>query len=227
MTTAETSPSPEVVGAVTQQKTTYRKYVSWKTTDDGQGNITRNISGFSVVSESDKKEPDKIKVTDKSTGVVTEVPNPYAGQPVSFANAEREELELFSENDVILYDVKSFEGAEFLIPDPAIRLYIFRRGLSTFQTALANGLMKSYAEGTTDTPEFNGITVDLRVGTDEEGTYSINKAPARRAMTLDDKLYKVLIAAGKTDAEARALIAVINATSASVAVAEQEEVEIT
>lgn len=205
----------EAVGAITQQKLTYRRYVKFGDVDDGQGNISKFIKVSSIVSESDKKEPEKVKIKDATTGQEIEIANPYVGKAVSFANSERDGFEQFSENDLITYDIKSFEGAELLNPDPAIRLYIYKKGLQVFQNSLAQGIMKSMADGTTLTPEFNGTTVDLRIGTDEDGTNSINKAPARRAMTLDDKLYKQLIAAGKSEVEAQAILSFINNMSAA------------
>lgn len=194
-------------GAISQQKTTSRRYVKLGQVDDGQGNLTTVIKTSSVVSESDKKEPEKIKDAEGK-----EIPNPYAGLPVSWANAERDGLVLFSENDAISYSVKSFEGAELLNPDPAMRLYIYNKGLAVFQTSLVQAYMKSLKEGTAEPEaEFNGVTLDLRVGTDDEGTYSINKAPQRRAQTDEDKLVKLLKATGKTDEQIAMILAVINA----------------
>jgi hypothetical protein len=198
-------------GVITQQKTTSRRYVKLAQVDDGQGNLTTVIKTSSVVSESDKKEPDKIK---DASGA--EVPNPYAGLPVSWANAERDGLVLFSENDAISYSVKSFEGAEILNPDPAMRLYIYNKGLAVFQTSLVQAYMKSLKEGTTEPEaEYNGTTLDLRVGIDDEGTYSINKAPSSRRLTDEDKLVKLLKATGKTDAQIAMILVVINASQAA------------
>ena len=206
----------QAVGAITQQKTTYRRYVKFGTVDDGQGNLTKVIVKSSILGETDKKEPEKLK-----DGTL----NPHAGLPTSWAEAERDGFELFAENDVIGYSVKDFSGAELLNPDPAMRLYIYNRGLSTFQTSVANALMKSLKEETTEPEaEFSGLTVDLRVGTDEEGNYSINKAPSRRSTTDEEKLVKLLKATGKTDAQIALILAVINASTKETAEQQEEEV---
>lgn len=211
------------VGAIRQDKTTYRRYVKFGTTDDGQGNVTKTISKSSILGETDKKEPEKLK---------DGTPNPHAGVSTSWAEAERDGFEMFNENDIIGYSVTSWEGAELLNPDPAMRLYIYNRGLATFQTSVTNALMKSLkeSEGAAASselePEFNGVTVDLRVGTNEDGDYSINKAPARRAVDPEDKLIKMLRATGADEAKIQAVLAIVRATQASeaaVADAAQEQ----
>lgn len=220
--TAGTAQNADAVGAIRQDKTTYRRYVKFGTTDDGQGNVTKTISKSSILGETDKKEPEKLK--DGS-------PNPHAGVSTSWAEAERDGFEKFNENDIVGYSVTSWEGAELLNPDPAMRLYIYNRGLATFQTSVANALMKSLKEETAGElqPEFDGVTVDLRVGTDEEGNYSINKAPARRAVDPEDKLIKMLRATGASEDKIQQVLAIVRATAAAeagTADAKQEEVEV-
>src|SRR5882672_2266638 len=187
-----TAQNADAVGAIRQDKTTTRRYVKFGSTDDGQGNVTKTITKSSILTEKEKKEPEKLK---------DGTPNPHSGMSTDWADAERDGFEVFNENDVISYSVTSWDGAELLNPDPAMRLYIYNRGLATFQTSVANALMKSLKEETSGelVPEFNGVAVDLRVGIDEEGNYSINKQPARRAVYPEDKLIKMLRAAGASE----------------------------
>ncbi len=224
MATTTAGNPTDAVGAIRQDKTTYRRYVKFGTTDDGQGNVTKTISKSSILGETDKKEPEKLK--DGS-------PNPHAGVSTSWADAERDGFEMLNENDIVGYSVTSWDGAELLNPDPAMRLYIYNRGLATFQTSVANALMKSLkeSEGAAAAelePEFNGVTVDLRIGTDEEGNYSINKQPARRAVDPEDKLIKMLRATGADEAKIAAVLAIVRATAASEAATAdaKEEVEV-
>lgn len=211
----------DAVGAIRQDKTTTRRYVKFGSTDDGQGNVTKTITKSSILTEKEKKEPEKLK---------DGTPNPHANMSTDWADAERDGFEVFNENDVVSYSVTSWDGAELLNPDPAMRLYIYNRGLATFQTAVANALMKSLKEETSGelVPEFNGVTVDLRVGIDEEGNYSINKQPARRAVDPEDKLIKMLRATGASEEKIAAVLAIVRATAASeAAVADvKEEVEV-
>jgi len=216
-----TAQNADAVGAIRQDKTTTRRYVKFGSTDDGQGNVTKTITKSSILTEKEKKEPEKLK---------DGTPNPHSGMSTDWADAERDGFEVFNENDVISYSVTSWDGAELLNPDPAMRLYIYNRGLATFQTSVANALMKSLKEETSGelVPEFNGVAVDLRVGIDEEGNYSINKQPARRAVDPEDKLIKMLRAAGASEEKIAAVLAIVRATAASeAAVADvKEEVEV-
>lgn len=221
MSTTSAGNPTDAVGAIRQDKTTTRRYVKFGSTDDGQGNVTKTITKSSILTEKEKKEPEKLK-----DGTA----NPHAGMSTDWADAERDGFEVFNENDVVSYSVTSWDGAELLNPDPAMRLYIYNRGLATFQTAVANALMKSLKEETSGelVPEFNGVTVDLRVGIDEEGNYSINKQPARRAVDPEDKLIKMLRATGADEAKIAAVLAIVRATAAAdSAVADvKEEIEV-
>lgn len=216
------SSNKDAVGAIRQDKTTTRRYVKFGSTDDGQGNVTKTITKSSILTEKEKKEPEKLK---------DGTPNPHAGMSTDWADAERDGFEVFNDNDIVSYSVTSWDGAELLNPDPAMRLYIYNRGLATFQTAVANALMKSLKEETSGelVPEFNGITVDLRVGIDEEGNYSINKQPARRAVDPEDKMIKTMRAAGVPEDKIAAILAIVRASTAvtaEVAAAPVEEVEV-
>ena len=189
---------------------------------DAQGNVTREIDESSILQETEKKEPAKIKDT-----IGKDIDNPHAGLPVSWANAERKGFELFSENDVITYNIKSVEGFNTLIPDPAVQLYVIQKGLDTFQQIQLTAFFKSLAENTTEpTPAFTGVTLDLRVGIGEDGDYSINKAPTKRAQSPMDKLIKNLQATGYTEAQIQAVLALLTAQGAApgTEVVEEEEV---
>jgi hypothetical protein len=197
--------------AITSEKVTYRRYVKLVAGDDGKTTIKETR----ILAETDKKAPAKLKNGD---------PNPLAGLSVNWATAEEDGLMLFSENEVVSYDVKSFEGAELLVPDEAVRLYIFQVGLSSVQTARANGIMKAVKEGTPEPePEFNQNTIDLRVGTDDEGSNSINRAPSRRSLSDLDKLIKQLTAMGIPPEKQAAVLAAL-AASQTVESNETEEV---
>jgi hypothetical protein len=197
--------------AITSEKVTYRRYVKLVAGDDGKTTIKETR----ILAETDKKAPAKLKNGDT---------NPLAGLSVNWATAEEDGLMLFSENEVVSYDVKSFEGAELLVPDEAVRLYIFQVGLSSVQTARANGIMKAIKEGTPEPePEFNQNTIDLRVGTDDEGSNSINRAPSRRSLSDLDKLIKQLTAMGIPPEKQAAVLAAL-AASQTVESNETEEV---
>jgi hypothetical protein len=221
MSTATTVTS-EGVGAVSQEKKTARRYVKIVDIKDAQGNITREIDESSILQETDKKEPAKIKGLDGK-----EIDNPHAGLPVSWANAERKGFEVFSENDVVTYNIKSVEGFNLLIPDPATQLYIIQKGLDTFQQAQLTAFFKALAENTSEpTPAYTGATLDLRIGVGEDGEYSINKTPSKRAMSDEDKLIKQLRAIGTPEDKIAAVLAVIRASSAPAVQEEEAEQEV-
>lgn len=209
------SDTTETTGSVTTEKRTYRNYGEFKTTDDGQGNVKTILTKTSVNSETDKKEPDLL-----SDGKV----NPLAGLSVSWANSERAGLTLINENEVITYTLKSLEGFELIVPDPAMRLYIAQVGLNSIQTARANAFMKAFNEEATEIePAYNGVTLDLRVGIDDDGNYSFNKAPSRRSSTDEEKLAKILAATGKTPEQIKLILALIAAQTAVPAEAQEQD----
>jgi len=196
----------ETTGSVITEKRTYRNYGEFKTTDDGQGNVKTILTKTSVNAETDKKEPDLL--SDGTT-------NPLAGLSVSWANSERAGLTLINENEVITYTLKSLEGFELIAPDPAIRLYIAQVGLNSIQTARANAFMKALDEEASEIePAYNGVTLDLRIGIDDDGNYSFNKAPSRRSSTDEEKLAKILLATGKTLEQVKQILALIAAQTA-------------
>lgn len=129
-----------------------------------------------VLSESDTK--------DKKTGI-----------SVNWQKAEDEGYTLATQNDAVVYSVKSSEGFELLVPDEEIRMYIVNAGLSTIQTARMNAFMKATTE-TDNAPLYNDSTLDLRVGVGEDGEFSINKTPSRRSLSDIEKLIKQLTALG-------------------------------
>lgn len=190
------------VGAISTEKVAYRGYIKTKTVDDGQGNVKTVIDKLSILSETEKKEPATIKGPDG-----TMIPNPYAGLSTTWANAEREGYTAFNNNDVIVYDLKDLSAFETLCPDPAIRLYIVQTGLSSIQTARANAFVKAQAENTSEpTPLYNDETLDLQVGIGDDSEFSFNKAPSRRGLSGDEKMVRMLTAAGyKPEAIAAAL----------------------
>lgn len=208
----------ENTGAIQSEKKTYRKYVKL-TEPDAEGKTS--VKEFQVLKEKDKKEPAKIKAADG-----TEVDNPYAGLSVDWAKAERDGFILFNQNDVETYSVKTWDGAELLVPDDSVRLYVFNTGLASLQTSQANAFMKATVEGDSTTPEYNDQTLDLRVGID--GEYTFNKLPSKRGKSELDKLVDLLTAMGVAPDQQGAVIeAMIKAkqVSASVLEAGQEEEE--
>jgi hypothetical protein len=203
-----------VTSSIQQESVIYRRYVKYGQVDsDGQGTMKTVIVKSSILAETEKKEPATIKVKDEA-GNSKEVPNPYAGLPSVWAEAERDGFELFSENKAIIYSAKSLEALELLSPDPAIRLYIYQTGLSSIQTARANAFAKALDENAASpTPLYNGETLDLQSGIGEDGEFSFNKQPSKRGLTDEDKMVKLLKAQGKTDAQIQAILAIINATA--------------
>ena len=166
----------EQAGALTQEKLTYRKFVKLGTDADGKTTIEKKA----VKSESDKKEPEKL---DDGTA------NPHAGVAVSWTGPAKEGLTLFNENEFIRYQVKSWVGAETLVPDETQRVYIFQYGLNAIQTARAIGYMDEIKEEAGEpTPVHDGETIDLIT--------AINEPPTRKSTSDIDKLIKQLNAMG-------------------------------
>lgn len=171
--TAATSAVDTSTGAISTEKTTYRRYVKFGTVVDGDSTKT-TIKEQRVAQESSAK--------DKETGL-----------PRAWADAEKEGLVVFNENTATTYNVKSQEGFETLIPDPEQRLYIINAGLNNIQTAKVQAFMKANKEGAAEpTPEFNQVDLDLRVGLGDDQEYSIQIAPQRRSLSDQEKLEKTL-----------------------------------
>ena len=197
-----TGVTSEQAGALSTEKVTYRRYVVFGTDPDtGKSVITKER----ILAQADG--------VDKATGV-----------PQNWAKAVADGFTQFSENDVLTYNVKSLEGIDLLVPDKAQQLYIFQTGLATVQTARANAFMKSLKEGTAEpTADYDQVELDLRVGVDDEGTYSINKTPSRRGLSNEDKLRKQLTAMGVSEDKQEAVLAAMLA--AMTAPAETTEAE--
>ena len=161
-------------GALSSEKITNRRYVKLGTDKEGKTVIEEQR----VIAEADSK--------DKKTGLA-----------VNWQKAEDDGYIQFSQNDAVVYNVKSAEGFELLCPDEEIRMYIINTGLSTIQTARAQAFMKANAENTAEPePLYNDMTLDLRTGVGEDGEFSINKTPSRRSLSDIEKLIKQLTALG-------------------------------
>lgn len=183
-------------GGVSTEKVTVRRYVLLGTDPDTNKPV---ITKERILQETDKKVPAK-----NSKGE----PNVNAGLSVNWAKAEEDGYTLLSENEAITYDVKSFEGAELLNPDPAIRLYIYQTGLATIQTSRIQAFAKALVENAPEpTSEFNQVTLDLRVGIGEDSEYSFNKAPSKRGLSNEEKLIKQLTAMGVPPERQEAVLA--------------------
>jgi len=194
---------PEQAGSISTQKQTYRFYVKTEVDADGKTTIAKKSS----VAETDKKSPEKLKDGSK---------NPNAGLSDNWAKLEAEGYTLLSENEFIKYSVKTVEAAQLLVPDEAQFVYIFQSGLNYLQNAKANGVMTALKEGTSEPePLYNQLTIDLRVGVDEEGSYSINEAPSRRSLSDEDKLRKQLTAMGVPADKQEAVLAAMLAAMAT------------
>jgi hypothetical protein len=182
-------------GAISTEKVTYRRYV--KLEADAEGKTT--IKETRILAETDKKVPAKDAHGNPSVN---------AGLSVNWAKAEEDGLTLFSENEAVTYDVKTKDGIEILNPDPAIQLYIYQTGLATIQTARVQAFMKALVENAAEpTPEFNQVTLDLRVGVGDDGEYSFNKAPSKRGLSNEEKLVKQLTAMGVPPERQQAVLA--------------------
>lgn len=186
------------VGSISSRKDTARRYVELGTITDANSNTTTVIKTQSILVESEKKEPEKLQ--DGSA-------NPNAGKPVNWANAEKQGLKVFNENEFTTYDIKSLDGFALLYPDPKQQLYIIQKGHSAWQTQCIQAAMKANKDGEAEpTPELDGQTIDLRVGVDENGTFGIGTLPSKRGLSLDDKLLKQLVAAGYSEDQAEAAV---------------------
>lgn len=160
-------------GAVSTDKSVYRRYVKLGTVTEGDTTKT-TIGEQRIMQETAAK--------DKKSGLSQ-----------NWQKAEDDGLVVFNENEVVSYAVNSQEGFELLIPDAEQRLYIINAGLSNLQTSKAQAFMKAMAEGTAEpTPQFNQTTLDMRVGIGEDQEYSIQVAPQRRTLTDQQKLEKTL-----------------------------------
>ena len=160
-------------GAVSTDKSVYRRYVKLGTVTEGDTTKT-TIAEQRIMQEAAAK--------DKKTGLSQ-----------NWQKAEDDGLVVFNENEVVSYAVNSQEGFELLVPDAEQRLYIINAGLSNLQTSKAQAFMKAMVDNASEpTPQFNQTTLDMRVGIGEEGEYSIQNAPQRRSLTDQQKLEKTL-----------------------------------
>lgn len=160
-------------GAVSTDKSLYRRYVKL-------GTVTEGDTTKTVISEQRIMQGTTAK--DKDSGLSQ-----------NWKKAEDDGLVVFNENEVVSYAINSQEGFELLVPDPEQRLYIINAGLGNLQTSKAQAFMKAMVEGAPEpTPQFNQITLDLRVGIGDESEYSIQNAPQRRTLTDQQKLEKTL-----------------------------------
>ena len=194
----------DAVGAISQRKDTARRYVELSSVPDASGNTTTVIKTQSILVESEKKDKD--------------------GKAVNWANAEAAGLTLFNENEFTTYDIKSLDGFTLLYPDPKQQLYIIQKGHSAWQTQCIQAAMKANKEGEAEpTPELDGLNIDLRVGVDENGTYSIATLPSKRGLSLEDKLMKQLVAAGYSEADASTAVLTLIKTMQQNQTTEEEE----
>lgn len=160
-------------GALSTEKTPYRRYVKF-------GTVTEGDTTKTIITE--QRIAGEIATKDKKTGLSQ-----------NWQKAEDDGLNLFSENEIVSYTAKSLEGFQSLVPDPEQQMYIINAGLSSIQTSKVQAFMKANVENASEpTPEFNQVTLDLRVGLGDEGDYSIQKAPQRRSLTDQEKLEKTL-----------------------------------
>ena len=189
----------EQAGSISQEKQTYRAYVTYET--DAKGNTV--LKEIKAQAEADKKDKD-------------------SGLSVNWQKLENAGYTLFAENEFVKYSVKTKAGAELLVPDEAQFVYIFQCGLNYIQNAKANAVMTAVKEGTPEPePEFNQAVIDLRDGVDEDGKYSINETPTRRSTSSLDKFIKqadaLLTAMGVPEdekaAKIAAMVASLSATS--------------
>ena len=160
-------------GAISTDKSVYRRYVKL-------GTVTEGDTTKTVIQE--QRIMQETAAKDKNTGLSQ-----------NWQKAEDDGLVVFNENEVVSYAVNSQEGFELLIPDPEQRLYIINAGIGNLQTSKAQAFMKAMAENAAEpTPQFNQATLDMRVGIGDESEYSIQNAPQRRALTDQQKLEKTL-----------------------------------
>jgi hypothetical protein len=171
----------EATGSIGTAKQTIRRYVKYDTYPESAG---PELAGKTFISEQTILQETAKK--DKDTGLSD-----------NWAKAEKEGFTLFSENEVITYQVKSQEGFELLVPDETQRLYLIQVGLDSIQGARSQVFMKANKEGAVEpTPEYNDYTLDLRAGVGEDQEYSFNRAPSRKSLTDEEKLMKMLAATG-------------------------------
>lgn len=168
-----TSTADVNAGAISTDKSVYRRYVKL-------GTVTEGDTTKTVIQE--QRIMQETAAKDKNTGLSQ-----------NWQKAEDDGLVVFNENEVISYAVNSQEGFELLIPDAEQRLYIINAGIGNLQTSKAQAFMKAMVEGAAEpTPQFNQSTLDMRVGIGDEGEYSIQNAPQRRTLTDQQKLEKTL-----------------------------------
>jgi hypothetical protein len=191
-----TEQSLTTVGSVTTEKSRYRTYVKLGTDDKG----TVFVSELKVALEANAK--------DEKTGLA-----------VNWQKLENDGYSVFSENDVVKYFVKGWDGAEVLVPNPEQRLYIFQAGLNSIQSARIGAKIKELAENTTEpTPLYNGTVIDLRE--------DINKPPERgRSMTEIEKIESLLAGLSISTEERAKILLSIEAAKAQLAVQSADALE--
>lgn len=190
----------EQTGAINTTKSTYRSYVKYSTDTEGKTIVTK-IKAQAEAAAKDKK----------------------TNLPVNWAKAEAEGYEQFSENEFVRYSVKTLEGAKLLIPDEEQLIYILQCGLNQIQNAKCAVIMTALKAGTPEPePEFDQQTIDLRVGTDDEGTNSIGQAPTRKSLSDLDKLRKMLTAMGVPPEKQEAVILAMSDNSSDDEAPEEE-----
>jgi hypothetical protein len=171
-------------GAIETVKSTYRAYVTYGTDSESNTIITKIKSQAEASAKS------------KKTGLA-----------VNWQKAEDEGFEQFSENEFIRYNVKTLAAAQLLVPDEEQFLYIFQCGLNQIQNARCAAIMTARKENTPEPePEFANQTIDLRIGTDEEGTNSIGQKTIRKSLSDMDKLRKMLTSMGVPPDKQEAMI---------------------
>ena len=184
------------ISAISSTKTTYRGYVKLGTVTEG--------------------DTTKTVVTERRVSQETDAKDAETGLPRAWAQAEKDGLVLYNENTVTSYEIKALDGFEALNPDADTRLYIINLGLSNFQNMKAQSFMKANVENAAEpTPQYNQVDLDLRVGLGDEGEYSIQSAPQRRATSVEDKIRNMLLKSGKTPEEVEAILYSIAASMAS------------
>ena len=162
-------------GAISTEKQTYRTYIQTSSDKDG------------------KTVVDKIKAQAEASAKDTKKDSPTYGLATNWAKLENDGWTLLCENEFVRYNVKSLEGFTSLVTDREQQIYIIQCGLNYAMNAKANAAMVALKDGTPEpTPEFDGETIDLRVGVGSEGKYSINEPPSRKSLTDLEKLMKTL-----------------------------------
>ncbi|MDR3392474.1 MAG: hypothetical protein P4L77_12155 [Sulfuriferula sp.] len=176
-------------GAITTEKQTYRTYIQTSSDKDG------------------KTVVDKIKAQAEASAKVTDKNDPLFGLATNWAKLEREGWTLLCENEFVRYNIKSVDGFFALVTDKDQQNYIIQCGLNYAMNAKANAAMVALKDGTPEpTPEFDGETIDLRVGVGSEGKYSINEPPSRKSLTDIEKLMKTLGGLNLTQEQKEAML---------------------